>query len=644
MKEKVLAVLMMAAFCAPVAFSQTEPDAGLTVTVDTAIDALYMRRFTGDFAEKTHDANSPYNYQGDGDTKSFKSSNFDEGLGASTGLRYTGDIYGGLLSIKATLPLDGDEPGGFLLGDWNGYLRFGKWGRLMLGNTAQRGMVNLHQNFDDFLRAKIDGLGIMVPVWSYNPSQGKGNFIDPTTNFPWGYQGNAINRGYATFSGTDTTDLFIPAGAAERQKLGVLVDIVPYWEPLTITASLGGLFDSLTRPYKQFWEIDAAEAERANYYDTASDPRIQNRMNFGLRAEYKLPERLYFMEKPVATAVFKYSSAQLMKLESTDTSNYPTIDTKAEFYSMGLYLNAGLPWDLSASIGWSGFSKRWRNNSELEGLPVGIPTKSEEDEYIFMKVQAVLFPFYNGIDLRLSYAPSFLPALRMTLNNNVSFASVQGIDNRKIQEKYYSAGWAYAGSSGPLSDINADQRREYYTGLYNAFAVRYDMTKVLAFNLQIANQAGFFTLKTEGDPVVSTSDRLGIYLGANYSLADNGISRLTFRGGLSLDIYSYGYQHYEIAGISGTKRTDFTAKDTYKAGFINFGIPIGLKLEFYPAAPSLDMFKAVAQPTGKPETPQPDMGGGGGGRGCPQTGSQGVWRPGGGGGGLPRGVLAPKLR
>lgn len=606
MKEKFLAVLLMAALSAPFAFSQTEPDTGLTVTVDTAIDALYMRRFTGEFAEKTHDANSPYNYQGDGDTKAFQSSNFDDGLGASTGLRYVGERYGGLLSIKATLPPGGAEPGGFLLGDWNGYLRFGKWGRFMLGNTAQRGMVNLHQNFDDFLRTKIDGLGIMAPVWSYNPSQGKGNFIDPTTNFPWGYQGNAVNRGYAIFTGTDTADLFIPAGAAERQKLGVLVDIVPYWEPLTITASLGGLLDSLTRPYKQYWEIDAAEAERANYYDTASDPRIQNRMNFGLRAEYKLPERLYFLEKPVATAVFKYSSAGLMKLESTDTANYPTLDTKAEFYTMGLYLNAGLPWDLSASIGWSGFSKRWRNNSELFPLPVGMPTVTEQDEYIFMKVQAVLFPFYHGIDLRLSYAPSFLPALRMTLNNNASFASVVGIDNAKIQERYYSAGWAYSGSSGPLSLKNADQRQEYYFGLYNAFGARYDLTNVLALDLQIANQAGFFTLKTEGDPVMSTVDRLGIYLGANYTLADNRISRLTFRGGLSLDIHAYGYQHYEITDDPGNnKKTIFTAKDTYKAGFVNFGIPIGLKLEFYPAAPSLALFKPEPRQVERNETPPP---------------------------------------
>jgi hypothetical protein len=526
-------------------------DGPFTITLDAIADAFYMRSFSGDYAQKNPEiAGSPYKYQGGGDIKSFQTSAFDDGLNARIKFDYTGDLFGGLLQLRA-------DTGTAILGDWQAWLRLGKYVRVLTGNMAQRGQVAQYDSFDDFLSTELEYFGILYPVWKVNPPAIGNNNFD-ATRFPYGYDTPDANYGYAELSGTETSDLFTPAGASARQTMGFLLDFS--LAPLTLTASVGGLYESLSRPFKDPWE---SGGNTLNDWDNIYDPLESTGINFGFRAE-----GAEIADMVSAAAVYKYARSTLSKLEAEDTNN--KIEEKVGNHTFGLYVNVTPPVEgLGISAGYSGLIKTWENEKYKDTVLGSI--SGQEDHYLSMTYRETLFPYYSGIDLRAIYTG--IDRLTLTLNNNVSFASMNGTPNRDEQFAY---GWAYSGMLNEADDGNASTpylvplRTEYYTGVYNALAVRCEITQALAADLQVGNRLAIFTLEWEEDSLKALTNSLGAYAGVTYTVYENDNFHASIRGGFALTWNNYSYQDTPPS----------LTRPVHKTGYTEFGIPIAVKVEF----------------------------------------------------------------
>ncbi|MDR1099037.1 MAG: hypothetical protein LBL28_01005 [Treponema sp.] len=536
-------------FLTALVFGSAFAEEPFTVIIDAIADVFYMRSFTGDYGAKNPAAvGSPYLYQGEGDIKSFQSSAFDDGLNGRVTFLYADEIIGGSLQLRAE-----NDTG--ILGDWDAWLRLGKYMKVLTGNQGQRGQVAAYQNFDDFLSTKIDYLGILLPFWQKNPPSTSGNNLDPTRDFPYGYISPSENKGFAKFAGTDTNDLFMPAGSTDRQVMGYLLDLT--FAPLTISASAGGLFESLSRPFKTPWI--QGSGTRLSDYDNTYDPVLSTKTNFGFRAE-----GAQIADILTVAAVYKYADTYLAKPEAVDTEN--TIDEAVRNHAFGLYANVKPASFLGISAGYSGLVQSWENSK----YPATKPSSAGDIDYEtheLSEYRRINFPYYNGVDLRAFFTG--VEKLSITFNNNLSFARIKGISQADRADGSFAKGWAYAGQ---LNEDNAfaEKRAEDYLGFYNALGLKYEINNALDLDFQAANQLGFFTLREDGAPVArSITESLGLYTGLSYRVIQRDRVRGSIRGGIDLKISSYSYQ-------------DFGSKDkpTHKTGYIDFGIPLGIKVEF----------------------------------------------------------------
>jgi hypothetical protein len=543
--KKYVTALLLAVLLFGSAFAE-EP---FTLTIDTVADVFFIRAFQGDYGSlNPAAAGSPYVYQGEGDIKSFQTSAFDEGLNGRVKFLYAGEIIGGSLQLRA-------EKSTSILGDWEAWLRPGKYVRVLTGNQGQRGQVEPYQNFDDFLVTKIDYLGVLLPLWQKNPPSTSGNNLDPTKDFPYGYINPSENKGFAKFAGADTNDLFMPAGSTTRQTMGFLLDL--NFAPLTFSASAGGLFESLSRPFKTPWS--QGSGTRLSDYDNAYDPVLSAKTNFGFRVEgAEIAELL------TAAAVYKYADSYLAKPEAMDPEN--TIDEAVKNHAFGVYANIRPAAFWGFTLGYSGLVQSWENSK----YPATKPSSAGDTDYEIHELseyKQINFPYYSGVDLRAHFTG--LENLLITFNNNLSFAKVKGISQASRGEGQFARGWAYA---GPLNEDTpyAEKRAEDYLGLYNALGLQYELNSALTLDFQAANQLGFFTLREGGAPVAkSVTETLGVYAGLTYTVIQNDRVHGSIRGGLDLKMGSYSYQ-------------DFGSKDKpiHKTGYIDFGIPLGIKVEF----------------------------------------------------------------
>jgi hypothetical protein len=539
----------MALLSTALVFGPAFAETPFTVTFDTAADVFFIRSFNGDYGSRNPAAaGSPYLYQGEGDIRSFQTSAFDEGLNGHVRFFYAGEIIGGSLQLRA-------EKESRILGDWEAWLRPGKYVRVLTGNQGQRGQVEPYQNFDDFLITKIDYLGVLLPLWQKNPPSTSGNNIDPTKDFPYGYISPSENKGFAKFTGTDTNDLFTPAGSTERQAAGFLLDL--NFAPLTFSVSAGGLFESLSRPFKTPWS--QGSGTRLSDYDNTYDPVSSAKTSFGFRVEgAEIAELL------TAAAVYKYADSYLVKPEATDPEN--TIDEAVMNHAFGLYANIRPAAFLGITAGYSGLVQSWENSK----YPATKPSSAGDTDYELHELseyKRVNFPYYSGLDLRILFTG--LKNLRITFNNNLSFAQVKGISQASRGEGQFAKGWAYA---GPLNENSAfaEKRAEDYLGFYNALGFNYVLNSALTLDFAAANQLGFFTLREEGAPVArSATETLGIYAGLTYTVIQKDRVHGSIRGGVDLKMSSYSYQ-------------DFGNKDKpiHKTGHIDFGVPLGIMVEF----------------------------------------------------------------
>ena len=136
-------------------------------------------------------------------------------------------------------------------------------------------------------------------------------------------------------------------------------------------------------------------------------------------------------------------------------------------------------------------------------------------------------------------------------------------------KKHYSKTWVYRSwlNQNSFSVPVIEQRSESYLGLYNALGVKYAVTDSLTADLQAANQLGIFSLDWEEEAVQSVTDYFGLYAGVTYTVFETEKIRASLRGGVAAKLSSFSYQ-------------DPTTKDIHKAGILDFGIPIGVKVEF----------------------------------------------------------------
>ena len=536
--KKTIAVFVLMAL----ALGHAAAEGPFTVSVDAVRDAFFMRGFSGNFAEKKEKL---YPYQGDGEIKAFQTSAFDDYLTAIVRFAYTdpdGD-FGGLFALKAL-----NASNLVFNADWQAWLRLGGLVKISTGNQAERGQIPHYQNFDDFLKFKFDNLGVLLPAWQRNPTYDMGNTVD-SSKFIYGYGATGMNRGYAEFAATDTSDLYIPAGTVARHT-GLLAECA--LAPVTLTAALGSLYENISWPVPTDWLAELAGNSLLNH-DDDNDPFVKTSVNFGFRAESaKIADMIQ------AAAVYKLAGTTRTKKNTTNNPTF-TIDEKTLNHAFGIYANITPPLPgLGITAGYSGQVQIWENAETTD-----VPARFEDTE-LAAEFQKALFPFYHGIDLRFQYTG--IDKLTITFNNNLSLSSIQGTNKGGAKEELVHS-WAYQEFIND-PNLGAD-RSETYLGLYNAIGLKYALNDAFTAHFQVCNQLGVFSLQWEHPAISAATDNLGLYLGANYQILKKAGFRAELRGGFALKMRNFSWQ-------------DPLPDDLpiYKAGYYEMAIPLGILVQY----------------------------------------------------------------
>jgi len=506
--------------------------------------------FTGGYAVK--DPDSIYRFQGDGDIKFFQRSAFDSSRNIGINYSYNGEKLGGFVELQGNTDF---AKTGLVIQrlEWETRVSPVSQLKILTGSREQLGQVNSYQHFDDKLKTKIDQLGILYPVYHWSARRFLGDNLDTVNDYPWGYDANNLVKGFVSFQSSSTNDLFIPSGAFDRPGLNWLVEL--NFDPVTVSASLGGLYNSTSRPFLQPWEFQNKVVTRGNFYDAIYNPVLEDMMKFGLRVETAKIAGMI-----TTAAVYKYASTSIAKLTAPNNQNI--IDEKTGSQTFGLYVNISPIDDLGITLGYSGLIYNWSNTKDTDFSSGDV---RDQEKHYLSQYKETIFPFYNGIDLRASYTG--LNRFAITLNNNISFANISGSPDPNPRG-IYSYTWAYRGLlNRDDGEYLAKDRSESYLGLYNALGINFMLNEKLAVDFQAANQLGIFTLKWEHDDVVSRSDNLGLYAGVTYKIAEGERIHASICGGFAANVSFNSFQYAE----PGNNKVD-------KAGIVEFGIPLGIKI------------------------------------------------------------------
>jgi len=215
-------------------------------------------------------------------------------------------------------------------------------------------------------------------------------------------------------------------------------------------------------------------------------------------------------------------------------------------------------------LGYSGLIYNWSNSKETDFSSGDV---RDQEKHYLSQYKETLFPLYSGIDLRASYTG--FDKLKITFNNNVSFAKTTGSPDPN-PFGIYTYAWAYRGQlNRDDGDYLAKDRSESYLGLYNALGINFQITEKLTADFMAANQLGIFTLNWENDDAVSKSNNLGLYTGITFKIIQSDKIETSFCAGVAANLSFNSYQHAE----PGSDNVD-------KAGIIEFGIPIGIKVKY----------------------------------------------------------------
>jgi hypothetical protein len=553
-------------------------DDRFSITVDGAIDALYMRTYLGEYRERLGSqplpGQVPFLYQGQGITNVFQSSMFLPGIMGRVGFAYNGESMGGSMELRMRTDSEFSA-----ITDWDAWIIPGSWGnfsfRVLGGNTVQSGLIPTHDNFNENMKANILNLGIMVPVWRINSANVRN--IETIANFPHGYAEENLgsNLHYTQFYGSQTYDLFMPAGSNTRRTFNFLTDII--LSPVTISLATSGLFENVTVPKKDIFEIETAGGARLVGHDQVHAPASTGGLNIAFRIEsYPISDLI------TLAAVYKLNSSFMHKTYNPadlGMLSYAFADIKRASHGYGLYAGLTLSEDFGISFGYSGLHQTWTNphfQSVVEKDKIRNPTDSEN---WYSRFSETKFPLYHGIDLRFLFTG--VDRLTITQNNNFSFARAKGISTQDAERGIYALGWGYSDFLGNNADRfysgsiyandpgNGDGigRSELYLGLFNAIGLRYAISEQLSTELSITSQFGRFSLNWDGRDASSTTHYLGAYVGASFIAFDLAAGiRGAIRGGLDVRLSSFTFQNAHLTN----------AMPKHKAGVLEFGIPISV--------------------------------------------------------------------
>ena len=554
-----------------------------TITVEGAVDAFYKRTYLGDYTtgDDLTDPNllSPYKYQGAGITNMFQSSAFYPGIRGRLGIELEGEKLGGSMELRMRTDSEFSE-----MTDWDTWFKLGQSDsfrfRVLAGNTVQNGLIQTYDNFNEFLKANIRNLGVMVPVWRINSDKVKN--IESISNFPHGYM--AYNQGsdlfYSQFYGSATYDLFMPPGAAERKDFNLLADFI--FTPVTVTLGIGGLYGKETIPTFDIFTEEDDDGARYVKHDPIYAPGAIGGMNFAVRIESApLAELL------TVAAVYKHNSSFRQKtfdIDDFSMVNYALADVNRTNHGYGLYFNLSPVDTIGITLGYSGQFQTWTNpqyESFFRGQGQADIISDPRDEHWFSRFSEAKFPMYHGVDLRLMFKG--INKLSITFNNNFSFARALGISPDDADNGIYTVGWAYSDFLGnkaerfyasPIVDPNngdGKDRSELYMGLFNAIGISYAFNDNVLAEIALTSQLGRFSLDWEGKDTVSSTHYMGAYIGAVCSIFDTeaGIKG-TFRGGADVRLSSFSYQRASL--------TETMPK--FSAGVLEIGIPISIMIQY----------------------------------------------------------------
>ena len=543
--KRVLAIFILAATVCSGTFAE-----GFSVWINSLTDVFYTKMFTGSYSAR--DPDSIYRFQGDGDIKLFQRSAFDFPRNIGINYLYTGEKFGGFMELQGNM--DFAKTGQLIQRlEWEVWASPISLVKVLAGSREQPGQIKNYQYFDDKLKNKIDHLGVLYPVYHWSARRFLGDNLDTVNDYPWGYDANNLVKGFVSFQSSSTSDLSVPSGAFDRSGMNWLLEL--NYDMFTVTASLGGLYNSISRPFLQPWEYQNRAVTRGNFYDAIYNPVLEDMMKFGLRVE-----AAQIADMVTLAAVFKYASTALAKLTAPNNQNI--VDEKTGSQTFGLYANINPISDLGITVGYSGLIYNWSNTKDTDFSSGDV---RDQEKHYLSQYKETMFPFYSGIDLRASYTG--FDRFIITLNNNISFANAVGSPEPNPRG-IYSYTWAYRGQlNRDDGDYLAKDRSESYLGLYNALGINFAINEKLAADFQVANQLGVFTLKWEHDDVVSRSNNLGLYAGVSYKIVESERIHATLCGGVAANLSSNSYQHAEAGG----GRVD-------KAGVVEFGVPVGVRI------------------------------------------------------------------
>ena len=531
-------------------------------------DAYFIRAFTGSFADddsaaKIADGNTIYPYQGGSETGIFNPSRFlDSGLDAWLGFGYSGEQIGGYVNLLLYTPEQTSSYTAIsdrldVKSEIEGWVKVGPWFdavslRFTFGNLEQLGSIPQYADFDDLLQFRQGGMGAAIPINTINERFSRFN-LTQGTKFPYGYEEAGSVTGLAEFSYINVSDLFTPAGD-KTNPFGFLIDIETNY--VTLSASVGGLFDQLLRPFGASWEGWWNRPNQDNIYDPnrSDDLLTDSTTNYGFRLE-----STQIADLVTVAVLYKYGELVRIKHDPQQNPVFNQFDMKRQNHEFALYFNLQPLPNLGISAGYSGLIENWSSKYiiKIDSMPSWIADE-EVYKYWYAQYGKTEMPFYHGVDLKMFY--SGIPKLGITFNNNVTFSTVNAYE--PDGGKLYRPGWIYAQYLQDVTD-----RKEQYIGLNNVLCLKYNIGDSLTADLQLANQLGIFSLLWTGGSAVSFANNLGLYAGIIYRIWEKEIFKASVQCGFALAMRSYQYQN----AYTGKK---------YNAGYLDFGIPLGIKLEF----------------------------------------------------------------
>ena len=518
----------------------------LSVELDWVVDSVYIRRFLGYYTvrEETR-AHNPYRFQGDGMTKFFQTSMFREGIQGRIALAYTGERIGGSFALRMAEDFAFND-----IAEWSAWFRFRPNNdsfniRLLAGNNEQKG--------------RLGNFGIMFPVWRTQGNYVPNNFFASTIDFPFGYFSANMEMGFVEFYMTETSDVFMPAGSHIRKPLNFLADF--NFRPLSVTLATGGLFAQDSIPLTNIFNDARGEDVRGILYDAIYNPATIGAMNFAVRVE-----SAQIADLVTIGATYKLTSSIFSKIFPSDATFplNPTniIDENKTNHAFGLFTVFNPLNTLAISAGYSGLYQTWRNPKH-EHTFISIADIIEHEWSAFSEA---IHPIFHGIDINLTYIG--FERLTLSLNNNVTFARVRGINRSQFDAGMFSLGWAYREHLGNQTG-EGEGRSERYLGFANQLALLFALNENINISASITNHIGFFTLfgGTASENPTSSSHYLNIRTGIGYTLFDrSGVTGEVF-GGFYMRIARFAYQ-------------DAVSMEKFRAGLVEIALPFRFSLRF----------------------------------------------------------------